>query len=86
MEDPLLISVVRLEEGMVRLHDRLTSNHKEFVAFMNRVESALIKNDETTLKVIKMEVSHKWLYTIATVITPCSVTALELYLHYFKGG
>lgn len=73
--EPMDVRLARLEEGMVRLHEKISSNHEA-------VMTALGPMKDAPLEIARMKQNNWWVMMIATVAVPSCLTVLELWIHH----
>lgn len=84
MEESDSVRLARIEEGMVRVHDRITSNHDATMKALEPVVSQTYANKDD---IIRIKQNHKWIYTLIVIVAlPSVFTGIELYLWYHQHG
>lgn len=76
------VRLARIEEGLVRLHERITTNHDAQMSVLTPVVEQTYKNKDD---IIRINRDHKWIYTLIMLVAlPSVFTGVELYLWYHQ--
>ncbi len=62
MNEPVEVRLARIEEGMVRIHDRIGSNHQEIMSSLNPVLQKTAKHHDD---IVVLKRDRFWLFTLA---------------------
>jgi hypothetical protein len=75
------VRIARIEEGLIRLHERISSHHQ---AVMTALKPAVERSENNMIEIVRIKRDYRWTFLIATFFVPTLLTGVEIYLHYFR--
>ncbi len=79
--EPDYIRIARIEEGLVRIHERIATNHREVMTALTPAVKESRKNSED---LIRLKRDRGWVYGLAIVVPSSVAAAIEWLMHFKK--